>query len=246
MTVEIRAGQTWPTNANGFISILRNNDAKHIDVMFAKTGNTKTTSATSIRLGVLKDEYHAAVYGVGYNGIGNHATYENGKMTLVYSIWTAMLRRCYVKGSYPAYDGCTVAEVWHSFQNYADWYVVNYVNGYHVDKDLLVYGNKIYSPDTCLFVTQELNNLFSKGANVRGWSMCHGRYSARINIDGAFSSLGTYDTKEEAHSAYLFAKAKEIVRHALLPSTNPILVEPLFNRAEMFINKWRKQEKLDE
>ena len=39
--------------------------------------------------------------------------------------------------------------------------------GRYLDKDILVRGNKLYSPDTCLFVPQEINNLLTV-QNKRG------------------------------------------------------------------------------
>ena len=33
--------------------------------------------------------------------------------------------------------------------------------GKFIDKDLLFPGNKVYGPDTCVFVTRQLNNLFT-------------------------------------------------------------------------------------
>lgn len=81
----------------------------------------------------------------------------------VYNTWHSMLRRCYSKKYQerkPTYTGCTVCERWLTLSNFAEDIkgLPNYdlyVKGTHtfLDKDIRVPGNKIYSPDTCMFVT---------------------------------------------------------------------------------------------
>ncbi len=76
-----------------------------------------------------------------------------------------MLERCYDKAwqdKYKTYQGCAVHPDWHNFQTFARWHKDNYPNDgvtYHLDKDILVDGNKIYSESTCLFVTQADNTI---------------------------------------------------------------------------------------
>lgn len=83
-----------------------------------------------------------------------------------YRAWDAMLARCYGvnKNTYSRYGavGVSVCEDWHTFQNYAVWYNSQYKEeGWHVDKDILIEGNKIYSPDTCVLVPSEVNSFFA-------------------------------------------------------------------------------------
>lgn len=82
----------------------------------------------------------------------------------------AMMSRCYGSGNIrqPTYKGCTVIAEWHDFSNFKQWFDENYIEGFHLDKDILVEGNKIYSPDTCRFIPQYLNNLLNTHANARG------------------------------------------------------------------------------
>ena len=71
-----------------------------------------------------------------------------------------MFDRCYYSGyqdNNPTYRGCTVAEEWHNFQNFAKWYEDNYIEGYQLDKDIKVEGNKVYGPDTCMFISKQEN-----------------------------------------------------------------------------------------
>ena len=72
-----------------------------------------------------------------------------------YSRWRAMLQRCYDKKIHnrqPTYIDCSVCEEWCSLYNFNKWYLKNYysIDGerMELDKDILVKGNKMYSPDT--------------------------------------------------------------------------------------------------
>ena len=57
-----------------------------------------------------------------------------------------------------------------------------------MDKDILVKHNKIYSPDTCMFVPQTINNLFVKNNKNRGKSVIGislhkcGKYVAKCHL----------------------------------------------------------------
>ena len=78
-----------------------------------------------------------------------------------------MLRRCYDPyeiNREPVYIDCYVCDEWLCFQNFAEWFYNNYyeIEGQrmHLDKDILIKGNKIYSPNTCIIVPERINKLF--------------------------------------------------------------------------------------
>ena len=85
-----------------------------------------------------------------------------------------------------------------------------------LDKDILVKGNKIYSPNTCIFVPKKINSLFTKNDNSRGnlpigVTLCrNGKYRAQINRCGSKLNLGYYSSLEEAFLSYKIAKEKYI------------------------------------
>lgn len=147
------------------------------------------------------------------NGLGiNDIPYT--KHATFYLIWRNMLRRCYVADdmTLPTYKGCSVCQEWHILSNFKMWFDENYVEGYALDKDILVKGNKIYGPDTCCFVPQEINNLARGFLRQRdlpiGVSKRYGnRYCATLQWQGVRIHLGTFDTPEAAFLAY--KKAKE-------------------------------------
>lgn len=128
---------------------------------------------THIKSKSVSNPYHKSVCGVGFLGVGIHKTKINNKDTHTYSIWSGVLRRCYSEKSQekrPTYKDVTVCEEWHNFQNFAQWVEENYnpetMQGWHLDKDILIKGNKIYSPETCCFVPLEINGML-KSTSLR-------------------------------------------------------------------------------
>jgi hypothetical protein len=87
-----------------------------------------------------------------------------------------------------------------------------------LDKDILYKGNKVYSPETCVFVPERINILFVKSDKIRGeypigvtWRKDRGRFSSRCcDAHGTYKPLGCYDTVEGAFNAYKTFKEKVI------------------------------------
>ncbi|WPF70161.1 HNH endonuclease [Bacillus phage BC-VP] len=167
------------------------------------------------------------IYGVGYIGKGTYKSKVDGKRTPQYAIWYAMLKRSYDARFHeesPAYKGCAVAEDWHNFQNFAKWYDENYytVDGekMQLDKDILSKGNKVYSPDTCIFVPNSINMLFVKQKQIRGELPIgvrphQGKFLARMSTPKGTKYIGVADTVEDAHNLYKGAKERYIQEVAL-------------------------------
>ena len=133
-----------------------------VEIEFLDTGYKTTTRTDNIRNGMVKDKLSPAVFGVGFMGDGEYKPVVNRKNTKTYTTWSNMLRRCYCPKShirFPTYIGCTIAPIWHNFQNFAQWFDKNYIEGYHLDKDCKIEGNKIYSPENCLFVSPKENTI---------------------------------------------------------------------------------------
>ena len=94
-----------------------------------------------------------------------------------------------------------------------------------LDKDILVKGNKIYSPETCMFVPQNINKLFTKSNKIRGkypigvyFNKNANKFKAqcRIFYNGKTQqeSLGLYNTIEDAFNAYKQFKEANIKQMA--------------------------------
>ena len=122
------------------------------------------------------------VYGVGIND-ADYVTQEfdrvNGKNKLVwrcpfYHKWKSMLERCYSEKWHikqPTYRDCSVCDEWLIFSNFKMWMQKQDWEGKHLDKDLLKEGNKIYCPEWCIFVDQNLNKFVTDHYNARGQYM---------------------------------------------------------------------------
>ena len=215
----------------------------NIDVYFPEYKWTaKHVQYDNFKNGNIKCPYEPKVYGVGYLGEGKYKASENGKNSDEYKIWRHMLQRCYDPKFHernPSYKGCTVEDYLLNFQHIAEWIENNYyeVPGEKMclDKDILCKGNKIYSRETCIFVPQRINNLFTKSDKSRGKDpigvdqlpsgnyrvYCNNRYGKRV-------SLGTYKTKEEAFQVY--KNYKEKVIKEVIDSYENIIPEPYYSR----------------
>lgn len=172
------------------------------------------TRQDAIEKGMVKNPYHRSVEGVGYVGVGKFKCSVNGKATEEYAAWLGMLVRGYnskFKSKNPTYKHITVCDEWHNFQNFAYWYTREdeYGRGYHLDKDILVKGNKLYSPKTCCLVPKGLNSFFSRvdGETKSIYKTTNGKFVAKISRYGKKEHLGTFETKHEAILVYSRAKA---------------------------------------
>ena len=98
------------------------------------------------------------ICGIALNDIGKPKD-KIGKKALF--TWYCMIKRCYDKNhiNYKYYKDCDVCKDWLVFSNFLEWFRENYIENYHLDKDILSKDKKIYSPETCCFIPQALNKL---------------------------------------------------------------------------------------
>lgn len=155
------------------------------------------------------------VYGVGLND-ANYVVSPmiNGKRfhCPFYLKWKAMLERCYsnrCKGEFPSYAECRVDQRWLVFTEFKKWMELQDWKGKHLDKDILIEGNKIYSPDNCVLVDQRINSFFicQSGECVKqgiSWHKKNGKFIARFSnvCTGKLEHLGYFSDKDEAHLAW--------------------------------------------
>ena len=158
----IKVGEIYETNNYGTLEVIEYVNSTRVRVRFIGTGYERYAFARHVREGVVKDHYCPSIYGIGYLGIGEYPCSINSKITKVYSTWYAMFTRCYDPkwlSIYPTYKGCKVSPEWYCLQDFGAWFDKHYIEGLELDKDTRIKGNKIYSPDTCMFITQDENKV---------------------------------------------------------------------------------------
>lgn len=162
------------------------------------------------------------VYGVGVNDADYVVSKEavvNGNRKHVslcpfYSAWRGMLDRCYNKNrtaKNKTYEGCTVCENWLTFSKFKEWMEKQDWRGKHLDKDIIIKGNKVYCPEHCAFVSGDLNAFLNSNPGNAG-SLPTGvsktpnglRYQAycRNPFTKKREYLGSYDDPVLAHEAW--------------------------------------------
>lgn len=150
------------------------------------------------------------IYGIATNDL-EISVFLDDITKKAYDTWRLMLDRCYSDDfheTHPSYKDCSVCEEWLKFSNFKQWFDRNYVEGYQLDKDILVKGNRVYSPQFCCFIPQRINSLLTKQSKATRKSIVgvteryNGKYLAYYTKNRKNICLGTYDTKEEAFLAY--------------------------------------------
>jgi len=123
---------------------------------FTETGYVSDFDYANLQRGSFKDYNKPSVFGVGYS-------YKGATKSPIYKKWNQMLERCY-NPNFSAYkyyggSGVVVCDRWLHFKNFEEDApkIQNYENfvlepkKYSLDKDIK--GGKIYSLETCIFVT---------------------------------------------------------------------------------------------
>lgn len=196
--------------------IIKYNDARNISVLIHQTNEIIETSYDKFKRGEIKPKLYRIVQNEGCLGD------EYVVCQQAYVRWHSMMDRCYsvkLKNRNCTYADCKACDEWKIFKNFKQWYDDNYYEieneRMHLDKDILVKGNKIYSPETCVFVPQKINTLFVKSNSNRGEypigvSKSRNKFEAYITKNNKKINLGHYNTQEEAFSIYKAEKEKYI------------------------------------
>lgn len=194
------------------------------------------------------------VYGVGNNDADyvtqNWETigYVDGKQKqkLVwacpyYQSWKNMLERCYstkMQERYPTYKGCSVSDEWLTFTNFKSWMQEQDFEGKHLDKDLLFEGNKMYSAETCVFISPMVNTFTNDQGAKRGelligvcWDKRANKFLANCSnpITKKREHLGYFKREQEAHQSWLTRKL-DLAHELAVIQTDPRVAKALIDR----------------
>ena len=214
-------------SSGGKFKIVSYKDSKNVRIKFICTGYETTVQLGNIKSGKVKDRYLPSVCGVGIVGT-KYPISEVGVHTKEYELWNSMLQRCYsntYKKKYPTYEGCKCSENFKCYEYFYEWCnkQIGFGNdGFELDKDLLIKGNKIYSEDSCIFIPSEINTLLVKRGASRGehligvyWHKTNKAFVARVNKSkGGSEYLGLFNTEIEAFNAYKQAKESFVKEQA--------------------------------
>ena len=220
-------GKVFKSKSSGDFKVLKYNDNRNVEIQFLNTGFEAVVQLVQVKSGEVKDKYLPSVYGVGILGT-KYPTAINGVQTKEYNLWQHMLKRCYsdkYQKKYPTYKGCEVSDKLKSYEYFYEWChkQIGFGNqGWHLDKDLLVKGNKVYSEDSCVFIPAEVNTLLVKSTASRGehligvcWSNTHKAFKAQVSKSkGKREYLGSFATEIEAFNAYKVVKESFIKEQA--------------------------------
>lgn len=154
----------------------------------------------------------------------------NGKITKEYRTWMNLITRLTNENQlnkFPKYGECSICDEWLNFDNFAEWHKENYYEIGNekmcLDKDTLVKGNKIYSPNKCVYVPNSINILFTKSDKRRGnlpigvyYEKSSQKFKSQLSYQEyrggkkKRKNLGRFTTPEEAFYRYKFEKEKYI------------------------------------
>ena len=166
-----------------------------------------------------------------------------------YAAWRNMLQRCYSKKfleSRPSYIGTSVCSEWLYATAFKKWMEQQDWCGKCLDKDIIVPGSKLYSPESCAFVLPATNTFVTACDSSRGdypigvyLSKRTGEYRARCNnlFTGKQEHLGLFLTQEEAHEAWRKRK-HELAQLVAATESDLRIVEAL--RKRYSIEEWYK------
>lgn len=153
-------------------------------VQFYETGYTTEVLIHNVRQGKITDPYSKSVLGIGYLGEYELTPYWKQAKQL----WSNVMKRCYNPKDYMGYFGKAFVDTrWHCFANFLEdlpkldnfdkWLEGGDTtkDRYNLDKDTKFPGNKVYSRETCIFIT-EYENKSAGAINARLLDKVNGRY----------------------------------------------------------------------
>lgn len=217
-----RIGKTKINNFGNLATVIDYIDSRNVYIEFENGYKSKCIWCAFIK-GSFVSPYCKTVFRVGYLGEGKYLTTDRW-----YTFWTGFIQRVHYKKhkSREHYKSVSINKDWYNYQNFAKWADENYYeipnHQMQIDKDILFKNNKEYSPDTCIFVPQIINVLFTKSDKARGdlpigvyWFKEGKNYRAQcsyVDNNGELKNkyLGGHGNPKDAYLAYKRFKESHI------------------------------------
>lgn len=220
-----KVGERYVNKFGSWYTIIEYKNSRNVTIQFDDGTIVKNRRYDRINKGIAVSPYDKSINNICCIGEGKYKVWEDGKHTLEYGFYHNITTRCFnsnYKDIEKTYQDVTICEEWKNFQNFAKWVENNYYEVKNetmcIDKDILVKGNKIYSPETCIFVPKSINSLFVSGKTTRGdlpigvaLEKSTGKFKALCgNGHNKQIYLGCYNTPEEAFRVYKNYKERVI------------------------------------
>lgn len=210
----------------GEFEVIEDNGWDKVVVKFTD-GFITTTFRQMVDKGNVKSPFFPIVAGVGYLGVGKFSPSTSGDTTLEYNTWVGLLHRCYSekrKVKEVTYQDKLVNSIWHNYQNFAEWCQTATgfgSDGWELDKDIIVPGNKVYGPETCAFVPKEINLIIKSSGQISSsgcigvhWCKSENKFRAQLHKNGEQVILGRFKDKEDAFICYKINKEAHVKERA--------------------------------
>ena len=232
-------------NQGSLMKIVEYTDNKNIVVEFQDDYKFRVhNNYGNFQRGSIKNPFHPSIYGVGITG-NKYPRSINCKMTKEYDTWIHILQRCYdekLKEKQPSYKDKKCCDEWLYYPNFYEWMhsqenFDKWFNGkrWAIDKDILIKINKVYSPEACCLIPQNVNCLFLKREAERGMypigvsyknegflASCHNPFTNKRE------ELGYYHTPEKAFEVYKDYKEDLIKQVAQIEYSNDNITEQCY------------------
>lgn len=213
-------GKRYLSNNCGYFTIAQYINTSKVLIRFEETGYEKWTSVVNIKSGMIRDPMLPSVFGVGIFG-DTYPSKENGKTVKQYMTWYGILQMAYdekQKILNPCNIGVTVSEEFQHYTKFYEWcdkQIGFGVEGWVIDKDLLLKGNKEYSNEKCVFLPLEINSALTttkakRGDYPIGITKRYSTYNVNITKHNKLVWLGAFQTIEEAFHKYKTEKEKHL------------------------------------
>lgn len=233
----IEIGRKFTMNNGTKLEVLEYINAHKILVQFDDKKSLPFTACTSnLQKGMYRNPYHPTIEGIGYEGQGDYSFKQDGRCAIM---WRSMIARCFSKkwNRVRVPEQPRVIENWFNFQNFAEWYYNqsgSSLGNWELDKDIIVKGNRTYSPETCCLVPREINTAYpmsySQGSRVY-YNSKDRYYRVNWRDESGKRSVKGFKTQEEAVD-FKVLKTKERLQNLAdkyVDNLDPVVYNLLMN-----------------